>query len=71
MEPICNFPFNQARECLFRSNLKLRWCKNELDLFEECYYDPINYAKFEEVATVIQSKPNDYFTNIKRRDFIH
>jgi hypothetical protein len=71
MEPVCNFTFNQSRECLFRSNLKLRWCKNELDLFEECYYDPINYAKYEEVATVIQSKPNDYFTNIKKRDFLH
>ena len=54
MEPICNIPFNQARECLFRTYHKLRFCKNELDYFEECHHDPINYAKFQELATNIQ-----------------
>lgn len=70
MEPICNNPFNEARECLFRSRMKLRFCKNELDLFEECYHDPIMYAKFEEVATKTQAQPANYFTNIKKRDYL-
>lgn len=70
MEPICNNPFNEARECLFRSRMKLRFCKNELDLFEECYHDPITYAKFEEVATKTQSQPANYFSNIRKRDYL-
>ena len=68
MEPICNNPFNEARECLFRSKMKLRFCKSQLDLFEECYHDPVTYAKFEEVATNIQLTPKDYFTGVYRID---
>ncbi len=71
MEPICNNPFNDARECLYRSQMKLRFCKNELDLFEECYHDPITYAKFEEVGTKIQLEPKNYFKNITKREWIH
>lgn len=71
MEPICNNPFNEARECLFRSKMKLRWCKSQLDLFEECYHDPITYAKFEEVATNTQLQPKDYFTGVNRGDWSH
>jgi hypothetical protein len=71
MEPICNRPFNEARECLYRSSLKLRLCKNELDMFEECYHDPVNYAKFEEVATPIQLDTKHYFLNISKRDVIN
>jgi hypothetical protein len=71
MEPICNEPFNEARECLFRSRMKLRWCKSQLDLFEECYHDPIQYAKFEEAATRTQLQPKDYITGVWRTDFPH
>lgn len=71
MEPICLNPFNEARECLFRSRMKLRFCKNQLDLFEECYHDPITYAKFEEVGTTTQLSPKDYFTGVYRKDWIH
>lgn len=71
MEPICNTPFNEARECLFRSKLKLRFCKSQLDLFEECYHDPITYAKFEELATVTQLTPGDYFAGVWRTDYAH
>jgi hypothetical protein len=69
MEPICNTPFNEARECLFRSKMKLRFCKSQLDLFEECYHDPVTYAKFEEVGTSIQLQPKDYFLGVNRTDW--
>jgi hypothetical protein len=71
MEPICNNPFNEARECLYRSTLKLRWCKSQLDLFEECYHDPVTYAKFEEVATNTQLTPKDYFVRLNKGDWEH
>ncbi len=71
MEPICNNPFNEARECMFRSKMKLRFCKSQLDLFEECYHDPISYAKFEEVGTTIQLQPKDYFLGVNRTDWEH
>ena len=48
--------------------MKLRVCKAELDMFEECYNNPINYAKFEEVATDTQKDTKHYFINIKKRD---
>jgi hypothetical protein len=69
MEPICNTPFNYARECLFRSKMKMRLCKSELDLFEECYHDPITYAKFEETATLTQKDSKNYFIHIKKKDW--
>ena len=71
MEPICNNPFNESRECLYRSKMKLRFCKSQMDLFEECYHDPITYAKFEEVATTIQLTPKDYFVGVNRTDWDH
>jgi FkbM family methyltransferase len=71
MEPICNNPFNEARECLFRSKLKLRWCRSQLDLFEECYHDPVTYAKFEEAGTKTQLTPKDYFWSVYRKDWSH
>lgn len=71
MEPICNAPFNDARECLFRSKMKLRLCKNELDYFEECYHDPISFAKFQAVSTVTQKQEKDFFINIHKGDFIN
>lgn len=71
MEPICNGPFNDARECLYRSKMKLKWCKNELDMFEECYHDPVSYAKFEEVATKNQKEIKNYFAHITKKEYIH
>ncbi len=71
MEPICNNPFNEARECLFRSKMKLRFCRSQLDLFEECYHDPVSYSKFEEVATNTQLTPKDYFLGVNRTDWDH
>lgn len=68
MEPICNRPFNDARECLYRSTMKLRLCKAELDLFEECIHNPVEYAKFEEAATATQLSTKNYFVNIRKRD---
>ena len=71
MERICNTPFIEARECLFRSKMKLRLCKSQLDLFEECYHDSVTYAKFEEVGTRIQLTPKDYFWGVYRTDWSH
>jgi hypothetical protein len=68
MDPICIKPFNDARECLFRSNIKLRPCKADLDLFEECHHNPKEYAKMEEVATNEQLSTKNYFLNIRKRD---
>ncbi len=68
MEPVCLKPFNDARECLFRSSMKLRSCKADLDLFEECNRDPIEYAKMEEVATESQMSTKNYWLNIRKRD---
>lgn len=68
MEPVCIKPFNDARECLFRSSLKLKPCKADLDLFEECLRDPIEYAKWEEAATNTQQSTKNYFLNIRKRD---
>lgn len=67
-EPICNNPFNEARECLYRSRLKLRFCKNELDMFEECKRDPIGYAKFVELGTKDQNSPKHYFNYITKKE---
>lgn len=51
--------------------MKLRFCKSELDLFEECYHDPITYAKFEEVGTPIQLGQKHYFKNVNKGDWNH
>ena len=67
-EPICNNPFNEARECLYRSRLKLRFCKNELDMFEECKRDPISYAKFVELGTKDQNSTKHYFNYITKKE---
>jgi len=69
MEPVCNSAFNDARECLFRSKMKLRLCKNELDYFEECYHDPLAFAKFQALATVTQRQDKDFHINITKGDF--
>lgn len=45
-EPVCLEPFNDARECLFRLDGQMRVCEPELNLFEECVYDPKRFAKF-------------------------
>jgi hypothetical protein len=67
-EPICLKPFNDARECLFRSTLKLRQCKEDIDLFELCFNNPQEYAKMEEAATAQQMQTKNYFLNIRKRD---
>ena len=41
--------------------MNMRLCKSELDMFEECKYDPINYAKFVELATATQKLTPNYF----------
>ena len=51
--------------------MKLKFCKNELDMFEECYHDPVSYAKFEEVATKNQKEIKNYFAHITKKEYIH
>ena len=45
-EPICNDPFNDARECMFKMDGQMRVCEPELNLFEECVHDPRAFARF-------------------------
>ena len=68
MEPVCLEPFNNARECLYRSEMKLRLCKNHLDYFEECYHDPVGYKMFMETATAVQKRPKHFFPDIMKRE---
>jgi len=49
--------------------MKLRLCRNELDYFEECYHDPLAFAKFQALATVTQRQDKDYHINITKGDF--
>ena len=60
-EPICNIPFNDARECLFKVEGNLRLCETELMLFQDCVHDPTKYLKFQQLATRIQQKPKNFF----------
>lgn len=48
--------------------MKLRWCKPELDMFEECKHDPLVYAKFQELATPVQKTPKNYHSYLIHRD---
>jgi hypothetical protein len=43
-------------------------CKGDLDLFEECYNNPEQYAKMVEAATESQLSTKNYFLNIRKRD---
>ena len=67
-EPICNIPFNNARECLFRSRFNFRFCLNDLDMFKECKKDPVGYAKFREAGTFTQNSTKHYFGEINKGD---
>lgn len=60
-EPVCLEPFNDARECLFKLDGQMRVCEPELNLFEECVHDPVQFEKFLRLATPIQREPKDFF----------
>ena len=49
--------------------MKLRFCKNELDMFEECKRDPVWYGKFIELGTSDQNSTKNYFLNIIKKDY--
>ena len=55
-EPICLEAFNDARECLFRTDGQVRLCENELSIFEECQHDPVAYSEFMKLSTMGQSR---------------
>jgi hypothetical protein len=63
-EPVCNIAFNEARECLFRSKVKLGYCNSELEMFENCKNDPIGYQRFLELGTQVQTGTKHYFAYI-------
>ncbi len=65
-EPICNIPFNEARECIFRSKVKLGYCQNELDMFEQCKNDPVGYERFRELGTSKQNKAKHYWGYLRK-----
>ena len=68
-EPVCNEPFNDARECLFKIEGLLRVCEPELNLFEECVHDPVRFEKFQRLATPVQQIPKEYFATIVRKNY--
>ena len=68
-EPVCNEPFNDARECLFRMDGQMRVCEPEINLFEECVHDPKAFAQFQSLATPVQREAKDYFSTIHRKNY--
>ena len=70
-EPVCNDPFNDARECLFKMDGQMRVCEPEINLFEECVHDPKSFAKFQAMATPQQREAKDYFSTVIRKNYFY
>ena len=70
-EPVCLDAFNDARECLFKMDGQMRICEPEINLFEECVYDPKAFARFQKLATPQQREAKDYFTTTIRKNYFY
>ena len=51
LEPLCLDPFNEARECMFRSDGNLYNCKETIKLYANCQKNPVEFKDFLEVST--------------------
>lgn len=54
MEPACLDPFNDARECLFRSDGSTFNCKQYLHQYAYCQARPTEYLEFLKSSTSVQ-----------------
>lgn len=51
VKPMCLRTFNNARECLFKSDASIVNCQKWVHYFEDCESDPVAWEKFEARAT--------------------
>ena len=66
MDPICLYPFNDARECLFKGDGNIYNCKEWINLYVNCQKDPIDYKSFLESSSS-QQKAAKKFDFTKHR----
>ena len=43
VKPLCLWSFNNARECLFKSDGSIYTCNKWVQYFEDCEIDPVEY----------------------------
>jgi len=63
MEPLCLDSFNDARECMFKSDGNALSCREFMKLYANCQKNPEEFKSFLEASTEVQRAP-------KRFDFI-
>ena len=56
LEPLCLDPFNDARECMFRSDGNLYNCKEILKLYVNCQKNPVEFKDFLDASTAKQKE---------------
>lgn len=56
MEPLCLLPFNNAKECLFKTENSQLACKKYLMQFEDCQNNPKEYMDFLKDSTERQKE---------------
>ncbi|KAM3141703.1 hypothetical protein pb186bvf_006308 [Paramecium bursaria] len=57
MHPLCLAPFNDARECLFKSDGNLFNCRPFIDLYVVCQKDENEYQEILKNSTTKQRQP--------------
>ena len=57
IEPLCLDTFNNARECLFKSDGNVYNCRTPIKLYGNCQRDPAEFKSFLEASTEVQKKP--------------
>jgi hypothetical protein len=64
VEPLCLQPYNDAKECLFKTDNSQSVCKKYLMLFEDCQNNPSLFMDFLKDSTDAQKKGVRFdFTN--------
>ena len=60
LEPICLDAFNDARECMFKSDGNQYNCKAYIKAFGNCQRNPAEFRLFLEASTNDQKKPKNF-----------
>lgn len=60
MDPICLYPFNDARECMFKGDGNMYNCKEWINLYVNCQKDPVDYKGFLESSSSYQKNPKKF-----------
>ncbi len=60
VQPMCLRTFNNARECLFKSDGTITSCQKWINYFEDCERNPQVWEKFEKMATEKQKQTPDF-----------